>query len=186
MTATLEVVDVQVEINSGWESMLPWDTLGDIIGSTCVDKATEIVPVDTGRLKRSIYFDVDVWASELGVTVLVIAETHYAHYVELGTVKMKAQPYLRPSLDVLAAELRSGGGRAMASGGGGSSARKSAATRSSSSAGSGSRSSQGVQAGGSTRQRSKSDSSGSRSSIMERIEAAQRRIEAERRRRQRR
>lgn len=50
-------------------------------------------PVDTGHLRRSITKEVDGKEARIGTNI------HYAPYVELGTVKMKAQPYLRPALD---------------------------------------------------------------------------------------
>lgn len=52
-------------------------------------------PVDTGNLRQSIAFDVD----EDAKSTIVGTNVHYAPYVELGTVKMKAQPFLRPALD---------------------------------------------------------------------------------------
>lgn len=50
-------------------------------------------PVDTGHLRQSITKEVKDKEARIGTNV------HYAPYVELGTVKMKAQPYLRPALD---------------------------------------------------------------------------------------
>lgn len=52
------------------------------------------VPVDTGALKNSIF---SAKAGEL--TYKVTAPQHYAVYVEKGTRRMRAQPYLQPSLD---------------------------------------------------------------------------------------
>lgn len=50
-------------------------------------------PVDTGTLRASIATEVKDKTATVGTNV------HYAAYVEYGTVKMKAQPYLRPALD---------------------------------------------------------------------------------------
>ena len=50
-------------------------------------------PVDTGALKNSIFS-----AKAGDLTYKVTAPQHYAIYVEKGTRKMRAQPYLRPSL----------------------------------------------------------------------------------------
>jgi HK97 gp10 family phage protein len=52
----------------------------------------EKVPVDTGRLKGSIRADS---TEDYG---RVFTDVEYAIYVEYGTSKMKAQPFLRPSL----------------------------------------------------------------------------------------
>lgn len=47
----------------------------------------------TGNLKRSITYS----SSLDGLTVTVKPTAHYAPYVEYGTRKMAAQPYVRPS-----------------------------------------------------------------------------------------
>lgn len=51
----------------------------------------DYVPVDTGRLKNSISHRVKGNAAKIGSNV------EYAAWVELGTCKMKAQPYLKPA-----------------------------------------------------------------------------------------
>ena len=53
-------------------------------------KAKRVCPVDTGRSKSSITHKVEGLSGEVGTNV------HYAPYVEFGTRKMKAQPYLKP------------------------------------------------------------------------------------------
>lgn len=50
-------------------------------------------PVDTGNLRGSITHEV----SEGEKAVYVGTNVEYAPYVELGTSKMDAQPYLRPA-----------------------------------------------------------------------------------------
>lgn len=50
--------------------------------------------VDTGALKNSIFS-----AKAGNLTYKVTAPQHYAIYVEKGTRKMRAQPYLKPALD---------------------------------------------------------------------------------------
>jgi HK97 gp10 family phage protein len=47
--------------------------------------------VDTGNLRNSITHTSDGKAAYIGTNV------EYGKYVELGTVKMAAQPYLRPA-----------------------------------------------------------------------------------------
>lgn len=51
-------------------------------------------PVDTGALKNSIFS-----AKAGNLAYKVTAPQHYAIYVEKGTRKMRAQPYLKPALD---------------------------------------------------------------------------------------
>lgn len=54
--------------------------------------AKQIVPVDTGRLKSSIQIsNLTKVSAEVGTNV------EYAPYVEFGTNKQRAQPYLRPA-----------------------------------------------------------------------------------------
>ena len=50
-------------------------------------------PVDTGNLRASITHEVDAG----GKAVYIGTNVEYAPYVELGTSKQKAQPYLRPA-----------------------------------------------------------------------------------------
>lgn len=63
----------------------------EIIGLTAEKYAKENCPVDTGRLRNSITHSVE------GKDVFVGSATEYAASVEYGTIKQKAQPYLRPA-----------------------------------------------------------------------------------------
>lgn len=58
--------------------------------------AMKTVPVRTGDLKRSIGLDVNQFEGR------VYAGMHYAPYVEYGTRFMNAQPYMKPSFDIVA------------------------------------------------------------------------------------
>lgn len=64
------------------------------IGVKWQENVTPNVPVDTGRLRGSSDYDVD---SE-GKKVVVGFTAAYASFVELGTVRQRAQPYLKPSV----------------------------------------------------------------------------------------
>ena len=55
--------------------------------------AKTLSPVDTGNLRGSITHEVNPDHAKVGTNV------EYAPYLEYGTVKMAAQPYLRPGLD---------------------------------------------------------------------------------------
>ena len=56
------------------------------------ERAQSVCPVDTGALRDSIAVSQD------GTVAEISANTDYAAYVEFGTSKMAAQPYLVPSL----------------------------------------------------------------------------------------
>jgi HK97 gp10 family phage protein len=64
-----------------------------LIGLTAERYAKCLCPVDTGRLRNSITHEV-VTGEE---AVYVGTNVEYAPYVELGTSRQTAQPYLRPA-----------------------------------------------------------------------------------------
>ena len=63
--------------------------------------AAEKCPVDTGRLRASISHQVQDEDS-----VVIGSNVEYAPYVELGTSRTKAQPYLRPAVSQHADEYK--------------------------------------------------------------------------------
>lgn len=67
----------------------------EAIGLQAEGYAKMLCPVDTGRLRNSITHAVD--ASEQKVYVGTNVE--YAAYVEMGTSRTKAQPYLQPAVN---------------------------------------------------------------------------------------
>ena len=56
--------------------------------------AKEICPVDTGALQRSIRHETDTMHLKADIG----SDLEYCLYVEEGTRKMQAQPFLKPSL----------------------------------------------------------------------------------------
>lgn len=71
--------------------------VSNIVRKTAFDverMAKDKVPVDTGTLKNSI--DVQM---EDDLTAIVAPHTDYATYVEFGTSRMAAQPYMTPSAE---------------------------------------------------------------------------------------
>ena len=71
-------------------------------GLTAEGYAKKLAPVDTGNLRNSITHDVDDGepAAYIGTNV------EYAPYVCLGTIHMKAQPFLKPAVAANAIEYR--------------------------------------------------------------------------------
>ncbi len=64
-------------------------------GADIVGDAKILAPVDTGNLANSIGMDLD--PDGLGVTAGPTAD--YGDYVEKGTSRMAAQPYMSPAFD---------------------------------------------------------------------------------------
>jgi HK97 gp10 family phage protein len=65
-------------------------------GRRVVARATQLVPVRTGALRSSIGHEV-VMAGDRPVLVIT-ATAPYAAFVELGTSRMPARPFIRPAL----------------------------------------------------------------------------------------
>lgn len=70
------------------------------IGLTAESYAKGYCPVDTGRLRNSITNAVS------GNTAYIGTNVEYAAFVELGTSRMKARPYLRPAATEHTAEYK--------------------------------------------------------------------------------
>lgn len=64
------------------------------LGEGMVEDARSFVPVDTGQLRDSIGYTYNVKTKRLNL----YADKYYALFVEYGTSRMKAQPFLRPAL----------------------------------------------------------------------------------------
>ena len=72
------------------------------VGLVAEGYAKRLCPVDTGRLRNSI-----THALEGDRAVLIGTDVEYGRYVELGTTRSKAQPYLRPAAEGHASQYRS-------------------------------------------------------------------------------
>jgi HK97 gp10 family phage protein len=69
------------------------------VANDALDTALFLVPVDTGWLKKNIKTEITKIKDGYRVTLYVdLAQVHYAIYVEMGTYKMVAQPYITPSI----------------------------------------------------------------------------------------
>ena len=71
------------------------------------ERARELAPVRTGRLMASIYADLGE-ESEINEAFLpyqVVAETEYATFVEFGTSRMAAHPFMGPAAEELEPEI---------------------------------------------------------------------------------
>ena len=73
----------------------------EIMGGKAESYAKQNCPVDTGRLRNSI-----THAQEDEDTEVIGTNVEYAPFVELGTRKQNAQPYLRPAAEDHGEEYR--------------------------------------------------------------------------------
>lgn len=85
---------VRLIANKGKKARIATDRELDLSSKRIERMAKVKVPVDTGALKNTIFS-----AKAGNLTYKVTAPQHYAIYVEKGTRKMRAQPYLKPALD---------------------------------------------------------------------------------------
>jgi hypothetical protein len=65
----------------------------DVVGADMKDISWNLVPVRTGFLQSTIYYIVNGFVLEFG------ASANYAWYVEAGTWRIAARPFIRPALD---------------------------------------------------------------------------------------
>ena len=85
-----ELKDNSEEVKSAMTSALARAL--EKIGLVAEGYAKRLCPVDTGRLRNSITHADDGEAEYIGTNV------EYAPYVELGTSRTRAQPYLKPAV----------------------------------------------------------------------------------------
>jgi HK97 gp10 family phage protein len=68
------------------------------VADEMLEIARRIVPVDTGKLKANLNTEIAKIPNGYRVILYVdLDDVEYAIYVELGTVKMQAQPYVGPA-----------------------------------------------------------------------------------------
>lgn len=72
------------------------------IGLLAENYAAKRCPVDTGNLRGSITHEIDTGDN----AVYIGTNVEYAPYVELGTSRQKAQPFLRPAASEHGAQYR--------------------------------------------------------------------------------
>lgn len=91
ISVSAEVVDNTPQIQSlAHEAMR---TALEAVGLQAEGYAKHYCPVDTGRLRNSITHTYDNEYAYIGTNV------EYAPYVEYGTSKTKAQPFLKPAVN---------------------------------------------------------------------------------------
>ena len=71
------------------------DRLVDLAALLLESEAKKHAPVDSGRLRASIF------RRKEDLTAIVKANVVYADFVELGTRFMRAQPYLGPAYEIV-------------------------------------------------------------------------------------
>ena len=96
-----KVADVTVKVNSNKQAILDefrrqkkvaLEAVGLQGEANAKMEITAVGAVDTGRLRNSLTHATDEDSAYIGTNV------EYAPYVEMGTYKMKARPYLEPAV----------------------------------------------------------------------------------------
>lgn len=85
-------------MRQAWQADPEANAMIDRVGEDVAEAARGNAPVDTGALRDSIQSQ----ASEEGgaePSADIVADVPYAAFVEFGTYKDAAQPFLRPALD---------------------------------------------------------------------------------------
>lgn len=88
------------------------------LGIVIVGQAKNLAPVDTGQLRNSIQYKTQKQGSRSGfpglkevvkkpADVIIGASVEHAVYQEFGTKRMKAQPYLRPAIELVVKKMAS-------------------------------------------------------------------------------
>lgn len=72
------------------------------VGKFCKGKMDQYVPVDTGYLKSRNTFKVTKFFYQ---KLTLLNDCYYAGFQEFGTVKMKAQPFIRPAMENHTSEI---------------------------------------------------------------------------------
>ena len=92
MNVTVRVVSVKLDSAIAKLPGVPAKIVRDG-AANLMSYAKAVCPVDTGFLRSSITM------SMAGNTATVLAAAGYSLFVEIGTYKMAAQPYLRPAYE---------------------------------------------------------------------------------------
>ena len=93
---------VEVKLNPRWKSVgRLLDDVVQLAARNVERKAKETVPVDTGATRDSIEA-----RHKCVLTYSSGPSTHYAPFLEFGTVKMAARPYLIPAVESESPKLR--------------------------------------------------------------------------------
>jgi HK97 gp10 family phage protein len=77
----------------------------DRVGQFCAERASANAPVDRGILRSDVTYKVEPHGEAVETIVGAKRRSFWAWFVELGTRKMAAQPFLRPAVFGNAAEI---------------------------------------------------------------------------------
>jgi hypothetical protein len=92
---------VQPNITMKWYGDAAWRFVKGILhtkmenaGKRVVERAKQLCPVDTGQLRASLGYTYE----PLRMSLRIHADQLYAYFVEFGSSRSAAHPYLRPAL----------------------------------------------------------------------------------------
>lgn len=91
---------IKYTLNPDWQSAIVADLHQALtsLGEDILSDMQRDVPVDTGKLKRSLKVEVTSGDDISDQTLSVSTDVNYAMDVELGTKNMKARPFMRPAV----------------------------------------------------------------------------------------
>jgi len=87
-------MSVRVTVDRNWQKHIQANLheLLDKLGEDITEDAKRLAPVESGKLRDSISYEVE------DRTVHVYSDVDYSPFVEAGTSVMNPQPYLKPAL----------------------------------------------------------------------------------------
>lgn len=91
MGAEIKITSHEKEVDKAFKDAL--ERALEECGLVAEGYAKKLCPVDTGRLRNSISHTTNDKSAYIGTNV------EYAPYVEMGTSRTRAQPYLKPAVE---------------------------------------------------------------------------------------
>lgn len=93
-----EVVEFNIYLNTRIElEHMIQESVRDVFENRIRPDAKAASPVDTGNNRDGI--DTEVTQVEAGIQATIFGQSGYSGYLEIGTSKMEARPYIGPAVD---------------------------------------------------------------------------------------
>lgn len=93
------MANVEIRWNPNWMDEVDLRPVLQELGRAVSGDARRYAPVRTGALRDSIQDEIVPDDNPFKVCLVVFSDEEHSIYVEMGTSKMVAQPYLRPAVE---------------------------------------------------------------------------------------